>query len=258
MGLSLALLYQGRTTFHAVRGLLTGSYTNQSGNFIKGGLRNRNSHFNQTFSAYPNGSLAPQSFILPQKSGSIASYTKANLNVSPSAQLIPAMPMIANSSINITVLTSQLDQIMQLIANGTLSISSIANLASATNMSASSNLNLSSLALLGGIFGVQASSSMNINSNTVMTALAFISASAGGATPLSPEGLAQALLDSNLIDGSVTTRQALKLILAANAGKVSGAGTSTITIRDVSDSKNRIVATVDTNGNRTSITTDVT
>jgi hypothetical protein len=56
----------------------------------------------------------------------------------------------------------------------------------------------------------------------------------------------------------LTLREALKLIVAASAGKVSGAATNTITIRDINDSKNRIVATVDAYGNRTAVTRDLT
>lgn len=69
---------------------------------------------------------------------------------------------------------------------------------------------------------------------------------------------ADALLDrSNGIETSFTLRQALRLVLSALAGKLSGAATTTVVIRDVNDAKNRITATVDTDGNRTSITTDV-
>jgi hypothetical protein len=48
------------------------------------------------------------------------------------------------------------------------------------------------------------------------------------------------------------------LIVAASAGKISGASTATVTIRNIGDSKNRIVATVDAYGNRSAITTDLT
>jgi len=73
-------------------------------------------------------------------------------------------------------------------------------------------------------------------------------------------GMAAAILDeADGIEVGLTMRQALRLILAATAGKVSGGGTSTISIRNpVADSKNRIVATVDSNGNRTAIVYDVT
>jgi hypothetical protein len=71
--------------------------------------------------------------------------------------------------------------------------------------------------------------------------------------------IAAAILDlSNGIETSLTLRQALRLMVAAAAGKVSGAATNTITFRNIGDSKNRIVASVDTYGNRSSITTDLT
>jgi hypothetical protein len=70
---------------------------------------------------------------------------------------------------------------------------------------------------------------------------------------------AAALLDlSNGIETLVTPRQAIRLILAANVGKLAGAATTTVTIRNVGDSKDRIVATVDASGNRTAVTTDGT
>jgi len=59
------------------------------------------------------------------------------------------------------------------------------------------------------------------------------------------------------IDG-YTLEDALKLCLAALAGKISGAATATNTIRAADDSKARITATVDSDGNRTAITLDAT
>lgn len=59
------------------------------------------------------------------------------------------------------------------------------------------------------------------------------------------------------IDG-YTLEETLKLCLAALAGKLSGANTTTVTIRAADDSKARITATVDSNGNRTAITLDAT
>jgi hypothetical protein len=50
----------------------------------------------------------------------------------------------------------------------------------------------------------------------------------------------------------------IKTIAAATAGKVSGAGTTTITIRDITDSRDAIVATVDADGNRSAVTVDLT
>lgn len=64
---------------------------------------------------------------------------------------------------------------------------------------------------------------------------------------------------SDGIESALTPRQALRLIAAALAGRISGAGGTTVTIRNaVADSKSRIVATVDSSGNRSAITTDTT
>lgn len=59
------------------------------------------------------------------------------------------------------------------------------------------------------------------------------------------------------IDG-YTLEQAQKLQLAALAGVLAGAGTTTITIEAANGSKTRITATVDTDGNRSAVTLDGT
>lgn len=73
--------------------------------------------------------------------------------------------------------------------------------------------------------------------------------------------IADALLNrANAIETGLTPVQSLRLIAAALAGKISGGGTGTVTVRNaVADSKDRIVATTpDANGNRTAITVDLT
>ena len=60
------------------------------------------------------------------------------------------------------------------------------------------------------------------------------------------------------IEGTLTIDKALRIILASAAGKLSGAATTSITIRDTDDTKDRVVATVDSDGNRTAVTLDAT
>lgn len=60
------------------------------------------------------------------------------------------------------------------------------------------------------------------------------------------------------VEGSETLTQSVRLMRAALVGKLSGAATTTVTIRDAADSKARITATVDADGNRSAITTDAT
>lgn len=71
-----------------------------------------------------------------------------------------------------------------------------------------------------------------------------------GADPTDTIG--DATLDE-VVEGGYTMREYLQLMAAVLFGKSSGGGTATITFRDTGDAVNRVVATVDANGNRTNV-----
>lgn len=74
----------------------------------------------------------------------------------------------------------------------------------------------------------------------------------------SADAIAAAFLDlADAIETGLTVRQALRLMSAVLAGRISGADTDTVTIRNVGDTIDRIVATVDARGNRIAITKDL-
>lgn len=58
------------------------------------------------------------------------------------------------------------------------------------------------------------------------------------------------------LEAGITHKEALRVMFAAMAGKLSGAPAGPIAIRDKADTKDRIVATVDGSGNRLTITLD--
>ena len=60
----------------------------------------------------------------------------------------------------------------------------------------------------------------------------------------------------NIVEGTYTLKDAIRLIMSKTMGKVSGGGTSEITFRSTGDDVDRIVATVDANGNRTVVVLD--
>ena len=68
--------------------------------------------------------------------------------------------------------------------------------------------------------------------------------------------IASAVLAS-VIETGYTLKQSMRLMLSALAGKLSGAATTTVVIRSAPDAKDRITATVDSDGNRTAVTHDV-
>lgn len=61
-----------------------------------------------------------------------------------------------------------------------------------------------------------------------------------------------------LIEGTFGHKDIMRLLLSSAALKLSGATTTTLSFRNLADDKDRIVATVDGNGNRTAIILDVT
>lgn len=96
---------------------------------------------------------------------------------------------------------------------------------------------------------------------TVLTALGTLAAAINVTGDVLTTGnVANAILDAvNGVEEGLTVRHALRLIAAATAGKISGAATTTITIRNAFvDDKDRIVATVTSDGDRTAITYDLT
>jgi hypothetical protein len=66
---------------------------------------------------------------------------------------------------------------------------------------------------------------------------------------------ATAVLDAT-VETNTSVVQSMRLVNAVLLGKVSGAGTGTETFRDINDTKDRVTATVDAQGNRTNIDRD--
>jgi hypothetical protein len=85
-----------------------------------------------------------------------------------------------------------------------------------------------------------------------------IAATAFAANAIDAASLAADAVDEihdEVVEGTTTSRQATRLVLSTLTGKSSGGGTATVIFRDIGDTKNRISATVDADGNRTSIGT---
>ena len=63
---------------------------------------------------------------------------------------------------------------------------------------------------------------------------------------------------ATVADGTMTLAESIRIHNAMLSGKVSGAGSGTETFRNPADTKNRVVVTTDTVGNRTAVVRDVT
>lgn len=67
-----------------------------------------------------------------------------------------------------------------------------------------------------------------------------------------------AALFAEAVEGTTTFQESMALQNAAAAGKASGMGTTSATLRNLADTIDRIAATVDADGNRTAVTTTFT
>lgn len=97
--------------------------------------------------------------------------------------------------------------------------------------------------------------------NTVVPDLAGTAAGLHATTDALINGLDDitvADIIAGISDGTYDLQEIQRLMFAALVGKVSGGGTPTITYRNPPDNKNRIIATVDVNGNRTVVNLDGT
>lgn len=225
-----------------------------------GRMRSRFAGGFQNFTSSPNGYRPPYCWVIATKDGGMGTSAGGlNASCSITASITQGYPIATAISASGTISNAALGLIVSLeaalSASGTITNADLAaTLNLVANLSASGTF---SNAQLGAI--VDMVSSMSAAGTLSATTLvgAYMEWNVGGPTELSPEGLAQALLDDYDIENGFSMKEAIRLILSATAGKVSGADTTTVTIRSVTDGTNRIVATVDTNGNRNSVTYDL-
>lgn len=81
--------------------------------------------------------------------------------------------------------------------------------------------------------------------------------SAGLTAAANPEDMAAAVF-AQYVEGTLDLKEVMRLVSAVLMGKVTGAGSGTVTFRDTGDSKDRVVATVDLQGNRSAVVLDPT
>lgn len=212
------------------------------------------------FSAIPNGYVHPGSWAMAQQSGGLASYKQLEASLAKTdARLALGVNIDANLSASLTETNATLALIVALEAALSAGIT-VTDAQLAIILLLEADLSASGSftdAQLGNILGLAASLSASMTVTNSITNLVNLSADIGGAEALSAQGLATALLDANDIETNFSMRESLRLMLSALAGKLSGAATTSVAIRNVTDEKTRITATVDGSGNRTAVTYDV-
>lgn len=212
-------------------------------------------------SATPSGYKGGDAFILAQKDGGLAAsntiYGEGEVSFGNLAGGLNAVSSITGEgTVSNAALALVLSAVSSITGTGTITAAIAGRLDAAASLLGEGDVS----AALGALAGAAAalSGTGEVASSSSLEGVGSLAAEiivTGDA--LSTANVADALLDA--IDGvetGLTLRQALRLIAAATAGKVSISG-STVTIRNaVADDTDRIVATTTTDGERTAITYD--
>lgn len=206
---------------------------------------------------WPNGYRSQTAFMLPQKAGALSSRNEGYVTVTGAA--VGAKGLNGVASTTITIEGSALGGLISGgVANATITISGTGDIFAGIVGQASGTVTVSGTGSITADGFMTANSTVTVDGSVQPYAIGWMDATSDFGNELTPANLAEAVLASEIETG-MTLQDALKLIAAATAGKISGAATTTITIRNaVVDSKNRIIATVDADGNRSAITYDLT
>lgn len=202
----------------------------------------------------PDGHEAPGSWLLPQAGGGLAAFntitgagdiSQADLLMGKdlSAALIGSGDITAANLALIVSLTSTLAGSGALTASMSGALKMAAQLAGQGDISAAMGAIIFMNAALNGAGTLDGSN---------LTGLASLSAEILSYGELTPEGLRDAVWGA-LLEAGLTAEDLLRLAAASAAGKLSGAASTTITVRDVSDQHDLITATVDGDGNRSAV-----
>lgn len=247
---------------------------------LLGARRNLLTSFTDSTFAIPNGHLASSAWFMPQKDGGMSSINEAVIVFTETGNAAQGYNASSSTSFTFTA-NGNGAAVAAAVGSASFVFSASGSAVAPFQAVGSASFTFSASASLGGTALIVGSSAFiftgtlttgaigHMNALPIDTALTADSIAssvwAALASANNTAGTMGAFLNAAgaggdpwavTLEGSYTAADLIRIISASVAGKVSGAASTTIEIRDVSDSKNRIVATVDADGNRTAIVLD--
>lgn len=228
----------------------------------------------------PSGLGAPAAWHLPVVAGALQSRS-GRVSVDGQATGSRGLPTTASETISVD--GSALGQLIVAgIATATITVNGTATPQAQLSTSASETISVNGTIAVEGRGSISGSATLSVNGNAASGGFGSIVAS-DAAEGLTPDALARAVWSAvassnntagtmgeklndagsaanpwtEVIEGTYTAAQLMRVIAATLAGKLSGANTATITIRGIADTKDRVIATVDADGNRANVVLDV-
>ena len=233
----------------------------------------------------PSGHLAPSSWVLPYKPGAMSSFTQCVVTVTPGLlNLAAGVNISGDTTVTITVNPADGQLIVSAVGSTSITFNLAGDLAGALSASGNADITFTvNNATLGAIVDAIGAALVQFSNSATIRATGNLSGDITPFTELSPQSLSAAVWSAlassynapgtmgeklndagsaanpwtEVIDGTYTASDLLKLIAASAAGELAGSPGGPILIKSVNGTTVRITATVDANGNRTGVTYDV-
>jgi hypothetical protein len=220
----------------------------------------------------PSGHLAPSSWVLPYKPGAMSSFTNLVVTVTPGTLNLAAGVNITGST-TVTITVNPADGQLIVSASGSTSITFnlAANLAGALSASGSTSFSFTvNNATLGAIVDAIGAALVQFSNSATIRATGNLSGDITPFTELSPQNLAAAvwsalssayndpgtmgeLLNNSgtdplleIVEGTLTVKDVLRLLLAVNAGDATGLEGGTMTFKAQDGTTTRVQASYTT------------
>lgn len=212
----------------------------------------------RNYSAFNHGYNPPYSWALPMNAGGVASTLQIVGNGTAASDALAvklAEAGLTGSGALAAVGSLIVQAIADITGSGTVNDADLKAflqaLADLTGSGTVSDANRSALGAaacaltgLGTAAGSTATGIGEASADLVVTGTGLTTANVGDA------------VWAYIVENGMTAEDVMRILLAVNAGKSSGGGTTEVTFRDQADTKDRVTATVDSSGNRSVITLD--
>ena len=219
----------------------------------------------------PSGHLAPSAWVLPYKPGAMSSFTQCVVTLTPGAlNLAAGVNLDGASTFTFTVGPSDGQLVASAVGASSISFSSAASLAGALSAQGQASFSFTvPSTTLGAIVDAQGNAPITWSMSATPRATGALSGDITPFTELSPQSLADAvwsavanaytasgsmgaLLNSagaaadpllGTVEGSLTLRDVMRLLLAVNAGDATGLESGTMVFKSQDGTTDRVEAT---------------
>jgi hypothetical protein len=233
----------------------------------------------------PSGHLAPSSWVLPYKPGAMSSFTQCVVTVTPGTlNLAAGVNISGDSTVTITVNPADGQLIVSAVGSTSITFNLAGDLAGALSASGNADITFTvNNATLGAIVDAIGAALVQVSASANIRATGNLSGDITPFTELSPQSLSAAvwealasayntpgsmgeLLNSagaaadpllGVVEGGLTLRDVLRILLAVNAGDATGLEGSTMVFKSQDGTVDRVEATY-TSGSRNVTSVDPT